>query len=94
MAGGKAAKAAPGKMAAKKATPPVSPSKTPTKAQRQQMPASDFGLPATKQYPIDTPGRARNALARAAQNATPSQQAQIARRVKAKYPTIDKPKGK
>lgn len=39
-------------------------------------------------YPIDTPGRARNALSRGAENATPSQQATIKRKVKAKYPGI------
>lgn len=45
-------------------------------------------------YPIDTEARARNALARAAQqvkagNLTPSQAATIRRRVKSKYPGIE-----
>lgn len=71
-------------MAAKKPTP----GKTPTKAQRAKMPASELGLPAQGKYPIDTPGRARAALSRAAANATPAQQAQIKAKVKARYPGI------
>jgi hypothetical protein len=76
-------------------------------AQRKKLPGSSFGLPAKAKsasakatsgnYPIDTPARARNALARAAQHASPAEQAQIKRRVKAKYPNIDvggKGKGK
>jgi hypothetical protein len=47
----------------------------------------DFALPGQR-YPIDTPGRARNALARGAQNATPAEQATIKRKVAAKYPAI------
>ena len=62
-----------------------------TKAGRNAMPASDFGLPGTKQYRIDDKAHARDALARAAANATPAQQAQIKARVKAKYPSIGAP---
>ena len=47
----------------------------------------DFALPPDG-YPIDTPGRARDALSRAKTNATPAQQAQIRRAVAAKYPSI------
>lgn len=57
---------------------------------RAAMPASDFGLPAQKKYRIDDPAHARNALGRAAQSATPAQQAQIKARVKAKFPSIGK----
>ena len=57
-------------------------------AKRRSLPSSSFGLPGQKKYPLDTPGRARNALSRAAQNASPSQQATIKRKVKAKYPSI------
>lgn len=67
-------------------------STNPTPKQRQKMPDSQFGLPAQKKYPIDTVARARNALARAAQNATPAEQAQIKRRVKSKYPQIQQGK--
>ena len=53
----------------------------------------DFALPGAgpggkDAYPIDTPGRARSALGRAAANATPAQQATVKRKVKAKYPSI------
>lgn len=37
-----------------------------TKA-RNKLPAGKFGLPKTRQYPVDTPGRAANAKARATQ---------------------------
>lgn len=62
---------------------------------RESLPKSEFALPAKKTtanpagkggYPIDTPNRARNALARAAQHASPAEQATIRRKVRAKYP--------
>jgi hypothetical protein len=69
-----------------------------TAAARQKLPSSDFALPGKGagpkgagpgSYPIDTPNRARNALARGAQHASPAEQATIKRKVKAKYPSID-----
>ena len=51
------------------------------------IPNGNFALPPDG-YPIDTPGRARDALARAKTNATPAQRAQIRRAVFAKYPSI------
>ena len=46
-------------------------------------------MPGAKgRYPIDTPGRARNALARAAQNEPPATQGKIKAAVKKKYPSI------
>jgi hypothetical protein len=69
-----------------------------TAARRKRLPSSDFALPGRGEgpggkgsgsYPIDTPGRARNALARGAQNASPSEQAAIRRKVASKYPSID-----
>lgn len=63
-----------------------------TKAGRKAMPASDFGLPAQKKYRIDDAAHARDALARVAQNGTPAQQAQVRKRVKAKFPSIGKSK--
>jgi hypothetical protein len=65
--------------------------------QRRALPSRDFALPGKGtgpqgkgpgSYPIDTAGRARNALSRGAQNASPAQQATIKRKVKAKYPGI------
>lgn len=73
-----------------------------TDAQRKRMKKSSFALPAEKTkanptgeggYPIPDLAHARNALARAAQNASPAQQAQIKRAVYAKYPSLN-PKGK
>ena len=65
--------------------------------QREKLPSKDFALPGKGtgkggkgpgSYPIDTKARARNALSRGAQNASPAQQAEIKRKVKAKYPGI------
>lgn len=60
-----------------------------TKAGRDEMPSSDFALPAQKAYRLDDPAHARNALARAAQNATPAEQAKVRAAVAKKYPSID-----
>jgi len=68
-----------------------------TAERRRELPAKDFALPGKGtgkggkgpgSYPIDTKARARNALARGAQNASPAQQAEIKRKVKAKFPGI------
>ncbi len=68
-----------------------------TYAQRKALPSSKFALPGKGEgaggkgpgsYPIDTPGRARNALARGAQHASPGELATIKRKVKARYPSI------
>lgn len=67
-------------------------------AQREKLPSKDFALPGRGSgkggkgpgsYPIDTKGRARSALSRAAANASPAQQATIKRKVEAKFPSID-----
>lgn len=69
-----------------------------TVKQRQKLPSRDFALPGKGEgpggkgagsYPIDTKARARNALARGAQHASPGEQATIRRKVKAKYPGIE-----
>lgn len=38
-----------------------------TAARRKSLPKSKFGLPGSRKYPLDTPGRAVNAKARATQ---------------------------
>lgn len=53
-----------------------------TTKQRKALPKSSFGLPATKQYPLNDRTHAANAKARASQqlkagNLTPSQKKQI-----------------
>lgn len=69
-----------------------------TSRQRQALPKADFALPGKGtgkagkgpgSYPIDTAARARNALARGAQHASPGQLKTIKAKVKAKYPSID-----
>lgn len=59
-----------------------------TSKERTQLPSSLFGLPKRRAYPIDTISRARNALARAAQFASPRDQRRIRERVHERYPGI------
>lgn len=72
-------------MAAKKAS---SSSGKVSSGRYKGMSKSQMALPGEGKYPIDSPARARNALARAAQNATPAQQAKVRAAVKKKYPSI------
>jgi hypothetical protein len=70
-----------------------------TAKKRKNLPKSDFGLKNkadTKKeksqsgnYPIDTEGRARAALAYSKRYASPGQQATIKKRVEAKYPKME-----
>ena len=55
---------------------------------RKALPKSDFAGP-NRSYPINDKSHARNALARASQNASPSEEASIKRKVHAKYPDIE-----
>lgn len=77
----------------------AAPKKSPklTAAKTRKLPPNSFALPgkgnatvkgAKGAYPMDTPGRARDALGRAKANATPPQQATIRSRVAKKYPGI------
>jgi Family of unknown function (DUF6582) len=54
-------------------------------ARRRSLPASAFAYPKQRKYPIDTPRRARNALARAAQSGTSGSYRTVARKVRARY---------
>ena len=54
---------------------------------RNALKGSSFALPG-RRYPIDTANRARNALARVAQNGTPAEQRAVRAAVKKKYPGI------
>lgn len=51
-------------------------------------PKSSVGGKGKKAYPIDTPARARNALARAAQSGTGGSYAKVEKAVNRKYPGI------
>ena len=54
-------------------------------ARRRALPSSAFAYPKTRAYPIDTPGRARAALARAAQKKTAGSYPTVAKAVRARY---------
>jgi len=54
-------------------------------SRRNNLPASAFAYPRQRKYPIDTPARARNALARAAQSKTSGSYPTVARAVRARY---------
>ena len=56
---------------------------------RHALPASDFALPGGR-YPIENESHGRNALARAAQHASPAEQTRIRAAVHRKYPDIGK----
>jgi hypothetical protein len=55
---------------------------------RNALATSSFALPG-RRYPIENASHARNALARASQNASPAEQATIRAKVKQRFPAID-----
>jgi hypothetical protein len=63
----------------------------------KRLKASDFAYPKTREYPINTLKRARNALARAKQKGTSGSYSHVARAVKRKYgkkvATVGGPRG-
>jgi len=68
-----------------------------TAAARQRLPKEDFALPGKGEgpkgagagsYPIPDVKHGRNALTRAAQHASPAEEAKIKAKVKAKFPGI------
>ena len=72
-----------------------------TAHERQGLPRSDFALPGKGEgpkgagsgsYPIPDRAHARAALSRAAANATPTERAEIRRKVQEKFPDIGKSK--
>lgn len=58
-----------------------------TTKERKRLPDKDFALPG-RLYPIENAAHARDALARAAQNDSPKEQAEIRRRVHRLYSHI------
>lgn len=60
-----------------------------TTKQRNALPDSAFAGP-NRTYPVNDPSHARNALSRAAQNASSSLEKKIDARVHRKYPSIGK----
>lgn len=59
-----------------------------TKAGREAMSPGSFALPEKKAYRIDDAAHARNALSRAAQNASPAEKAKVKKAVAKKFPSI------
>jgi hypothetical protein len=63
----------------------------------KRLKASDFAYPKTREYPINTLKRARNALARSKQKGTSGSYSHVAKKVKAKYgkkvSTVGGPRG-
>lgn len=57
-------------------------------AKRNALPKSSFAEPGKRAYPINDASHARNALARASQNASPAEQKKIKAAVSKKYPGI------
>jgi hypothetical protein len=64
-----------------------------TSAKRNALPSSSFAGP-DRSYPINDPNHARNALARAAQHASPALQSTIKAKVKRRFPGIQVGGGK
>lgn len=59
-----------------------------TAKQRAQIPSNKFALPDQRKYPIDTPGRAADALRLVGLNGTPAQKAKVRAAVKKTHPTV------
>lgn len=52
---------------------------------RAALPSTAFAYPATRRYPVDTPARARSALARASSNANRGTYRHVAEAVRRRY---------
>ncbi len=59
-----------------------------TADKRDALPDSDFAIPGNRSYPIDTPERARAALARVKAFGKEGEEAKVIKAVKAKYPDM------
>lgn len=59
-----------------------------TAAERNELKAGDFALPKERTYPIHTLAHAKDALSRAAQNATPDEHAKVKAAVHKRYPKL------
>jgi hypothetical protein len=55
---------------------------------RSQMSLSTFAIPERRAYPINTPGRARNAIARVQQHGTASEKRRVYAKIRRRYPAI------
>jgi hypothetical protein len=57
-------------------------------AARTALPTSDFALPDKRKYPVDTSGRARNALSRVSQFGTPMEKERVRAKVASAWPAV------
>lgn len=78
----------------KRKKPTPRPKRKSTAKGTKKLKAKDFAYPKTRQYPINTKKRARNALARAAQKGTSGSYSHVAKKVRAKYGSAITTKGK
>ena len=63
-----------------------------TTKERKNLPSSAFVFPASRRYPIHDEAHARDALARVAQNGSPSEIATVRAAVAKRYPDMMKKK--
>jgi hypothetical protein len=61
-----------------------------TAKKRKRMKSTTFALPGRRAYPIDTIGRARNALSRVSAHGTAAEKKRVRAAVHRKYPSIGK----
>ena len=78
----------------KRKKPTPRPKRKSTAKGTKRLKATDFAYPKTRQYPINTKKRARNALARATQKGTRAATAHVAKKVRAKYGSAITTEGK
>ncbi|HEY1430750.1 MAG TPA: hypothetical protein VGF39_03860 [Stellaceae bacterium] len=64
-----------------------------TAKRRAALPKKEFAVPQTNGYPVDTANRARSALTRVSQFGSPTEKAQVRRKVAKEYPGIAQSKG-
>lgn len=65
-----------------------------TSKKRKSLKKSTFAIPSRRAYPIPDKAHARNALARVAQHGTPAEKKVVRAKVRKKFPSIGKTKGK
>jgi hypothetical protein len=69
-------------------------SRTLSTKDRKKLGKKSFALPGKRKYPIPDKSHARNALARVAQNGSPSEKRKVLAAVKKRFPSLGKKKPK
>lgn len=59
-----------------------------TTTRRKKLPATEFGFPRERSYPLDTLARTRSALARGKRNLSLGRYKELARRAKKRHPSM------